>query len=67
VWFVTLLTDGCRAVASYFGWAKGRSDLNNAPDVRAAEIAAKDQAAKEQFERDTAERDVEATRKELAE
>jgi hypothetical protein len=54
-------------VASYFGWAKGRSDLNNAPDVRAAEIAAKDQAAKEQFERDTAERDVEATRKELAE
>lgn len=36
------ISAGLKAFAAYFGWAKARSDLNNTPEMKAAETAKKE-------------------------
>ena len=54
------------AIKEYFGFASKRSDLNNAPDVRAAEIAKQDQITKAKIELDVAQKNIEAARKDIS-
>ena len=64
---LTLISNAFAAVKEYFGWAKQHSEVNNAPDMKAAAIAKQEQGEHDQEIKDVAARDVEKTRKDLAE
>lgn len=61
------LKEAFSAFASYFGWARQRSEVNNAPDVKAAAIAKQEQKQVDNANEAVAKQDVKETRNLLAE
>lgn len=60
---VAAIANGFKAVASIFGWASKRSDLNNAPDMKANASAQTDADAKAQAAADVNTKDPTAFEK----
>ena len=56
-----------QSVAAYFGWAKQRSEVANAPDVKAAAVAKQEQAQVDKSNKAVADGDLDEIRKEAAE
>jgi hypothetical protein len=54
-------------VAGIFGYARDRSKLKNAPDVRAAEVGRQEQAEKDKVNKAIAENDEDEIKKRLSE
>lgn len=61
-WFSNL----CGAIKEYFGWAKQRSEVSNAPDVKAAKIGSQDEQTRAQIEADVAKGDLEKMREDVS-
>ena len=54
------------AIKEYFGWATQRSEVSNAPDVRAAKIGSQDEQTKSKIEQDVAKGSVDDLRKDVS-
>ena len=55
------------AIGQVFGFVNKRTDLKNAPDVRAAQVGQDEVDHKNRIEADVAKKSVEATRQDIAE
>lgn len=62
-----LITQGLRAFAETIGLINKRTDLKNAPDVKAAAIATDEQKQIDKINKDVANGDLDAMRKDIAE
>ena len=56
-----------KAVGQVFGFVNKRTDLKNAPDVRAAQVGQDEVDRKNKVEADVAKKNVEATRQDISE
>lgn len=61
------LTAWAQAIAAAFGYSKHRSELRNAPDIKAAAIAKQEQQQVDKTNKAVANQDIDQIRKDLAE
>lgn len=62
---VDAIKTGLLALANYFGWAKQRSEVNNAPDVKNAKKGQDAVKEEDAIKEDVANNDLDAIRKRL--
>lgn len=62
-----MISNGFKAVAGYFGWAKSRTEEANAPDIKAAAEAKQEQKQIDGINQDVATGNINEIRKDIAE
>ena len=62
---IDTIKNGFLMIANYFGWAKQRSEVNNAPDVKEAKKGQDEVKEEDAIKKEVANNDLDAIRKRL--